>query len=695
MFSTDGSSIDEQVARLLQGRRLAVGESCTGGLLAARLTDRPGSSEYFAGGVVAYSNEAKVELLGVPPELIERHGAVSEEVAVALADGALARFGADTAIGLTGHRRARTAERRTSRSAACASASSRGATATRSVSCARSTFPARGRRSATAPRPWRCTCCGGCCCAKPSRCDPATVLVVGMKPGHDGAIAAIGDRTLLYSLESEKDSFPRHADLTPMSMLAMMERLDAVPDVVAMGGWNKDDGVGRNTIGVGYRGAHGLRERISRFCGKEVRVFSSSHTRSHIMMGAGMAPPDDAAAPRGARLGGRRRTFYLLDERAQILERDPGSAASRRPLRVSLRAWRRPDHPDGRTSASGRRRQVDGACRLWRRRRRRRATCGSRWTGSWHRTGFPSRRATTGTPRSTTPEWRRRRRRYAAALITERIFDIYARVALERLPAGIPLYISGGCGLNCDWNMKWRELGHFSSVFVPPCTTIPARRSGTALDALAAVTGDPRIDWNVYCGLEFEWDVEPDPDQWKRRPLDLRQLADALDNGHVVAWVQGRWEMGPRALGNRSLLAEPFVAQTRDRLNEIKQPRGLPPDRAHAVRLEDAGKLFSADFHDPYMLYFRMVESPDLGAVTHVDGSARAQTVTQEDNKPLHDLLSAFAERQGIGVLCNTSLNYKRFGFINRLSDLAHYCEHSGIQHFVVDDAWFEAVGSR
>ncbi len=102
VFSTDGSSIEQQVAGLLEGRRLAVGESCTGGLLAARLTDRPGSSAYFAGGVVAYSNEAKTDLLGVPADLIERHGAVSEEVAEALADGALERFGADTAIGLTG-----------------------------------------------------------------------------------------------------------------------------------------------------------------------------------------------------------------------------------------------------------------------------------------------------------------------------------------------------------------------------------------------------------------------------------------------------------------------------------------------------------------------------------------------------------------------------------------------------------------
>jgi nicotinamide-nucleotide amidase len=102
LFSRDGSTVDDQVAELLRGHRLAIGESCTAGLLAARVTDRPGSSEYFAGGVVAYSNEAKTELLGVPTALIEEHGAVSEEVAEAMADGAIERFSAATGIGLTG-----------------------------------------------------------------------------------------------------------------------------------------------------------------------------------------------------------------------------------------------------------------------------------------------------------------------------------------------------------------------------------------------------------------------------------------------------------------------------------------------------------------------------------------------------------------------------------------------------------------
>jgi nicotinamide-nucleotide amidase len=105
LFSLDGSTIDDQVAALLIGppvRTIAVAESCTGGLMAARLTARAGSSEYMLGGVTAYSNQAKVGLANVPVALIERHGAVSREVAVALADGAIARFGSDLGIGITG-----------------------------------------------------------------------------------------------------------------------------------------------------------------------------------------------------------------------------------------------------------------------------------------------------------------------------------------------------------------------------------------------------------------------------------------------------------------------------------------------------------------------------------------------------------------------------------------------------------------
>lgn len=102
LFSTDGTSLDQQLAALLRGRPIGTAESCTGGLLAARLTEQAGSSDYVAGGVVAYSNAAKTELLGVAPELIEKHGAVSPEVARAMADGARDRLAADVGVGITG-----------------------------------------------------------------------------------------------------------------------------------------------------------------------------------------------------------------------------------------------------------------------------------------------------------------------------------------------------------------------------------------------------------------------------------------------------------------------------------------------------------------------------------------------------------------------------------------------------------------
>jgi nicotinamide-nucleotide amidase len=104
LFSDDGSSVDEQVATLLKesGRTIAVAESCTGGLLAGRLTELAGSSAYVLGGLVVYANEAKTALAGVDAALIERAGAVSTEVAEALAAGARERLGADVGVGITG-----------------------------------------------------------------------------------------------------------------------------------------------------------------------------------------------------------------------------------------------------------------------------------------------------------------------------------------------------------------------------------------------------------------------------------------------------------------------------------------------------------------------------------------------------------------------------------------------------------------
>jgi nicotinamide-nucleotide amidase len=104
VYSVDGRTIDDVIADELRGRslKLAVAESCTGGLLGARITARPGSSDYFAGGVISYANQAKMDLLGVPPGMLAQYGAVSEEVAGAMAEGARAALHADYALSLTG-----------------------------------------------------------------------------------------------------------------------------------------------------------------------------------------------------------------------------------------------------------------------------------------------------------------------------------------------------------------------------------------------------------------------------------------------------------------------------------------------------------------------------------------------------------------------------------------------------------------
>ncbi|WP_285184566.1 competence/damage-inducible protein A [Rhodococcus sp. MEB041] len=102
IFSTDGSTIDDIVATRSGGRRIATAESCTGGMIAARLTDRAGSSAYVVGGVVSYANEVKIGSLDVPAAMIEEHGAVSEPVAARMAEGALHRVGADVAVSTSG-----------------------------------------------------------------------------------------------------------------------------------------------------------------------------------------------------------------------------------------------------------------------------------------------------------------------------------------------------------------------------------------------------------------------------------------------------------------------------------------------------------------------------------------------------------------------------------------------------------------
>jgi hydroxymethyl cephem carbamoyltransferase len=515
------------------------------------------------------------------------------------------------------------------------------------------------------------------------------LLILGVNGGHDGAVAVISDGRLLFSVEAEKDSFKRHGWLHPTAAINLVEHLAEPPDVIALGGWGKDSAAKHGSmvpIGAGYEG--GYRSRETKFLGRPATFFTSSHERSHIAMAVGMAPRNDAPLHAVLVWEGYIGTFYLLDSQWSVQKTIQVMrwAGHRYAFVYSLAnaafpddAWF-PDHEDaGKLMALAAYGDPDDADTAI-------ADTVERIINAPTMSPVPKAQLRDSPVYNAGVE--AEETKIAAALLTRRLFEIFAEAAKEHIPEGLPLYISGGCGLNCDWNVMWRELGHFSSVFVPPCTDDSGSALGTAIDAQMALTGSPHIDWNVYSGLEFEWDLEPNRDRWRRRELDLSSLADSLRQGQIVAWVQGRWEIGPRALGARSLLAEPFDSRTRDRLNEVKQREGYRPV-APCCRLEDAGALFTDDSEDPYMLYFRHVRSDDLGAVTHVDGTTRAQTVTDKTNARLYDLLTSFEQRSGAGILCNTSLNFKGAGFINNMSDLVTYCESRGVPEIVVGDAWF------
>jgi hydroxymethyl cephem carbamoyltransferase len=518
------------------------------------------------------------------------------------------------------------------------------------------------------------------------------MLIMSFKPGHDGSVAVVRDGALLCSLESEKDSFGRHASLTPDTVLAAAELAGELPDVVALSGW-QDTGCPpiQGIVGAGYQGL-GDERRVRSFFGKRVRFFTSTHERSHVYGALGLAPPE-TPRPRAVLVWeGLSGSFHLVDEAFAIVRTVPvlSQPGSRYAALFALCDPAFPDRdcPDFKNSgklmalaAYGEAADADADIRAGVDRLLAIGSANPFDKGAF--AGSPLYNSGVESAQCTT----------AAALLTERLFDMFAAAAKEHLPAGLPLHISGGCGLNCDWNSAWARLGHFSSVFVPPCPNDSGSAIGTALDAQWAESGSPYCDWSVYAGLEFVHDRTPDPALWVQHPADDVRLADVLAAGGVVAWVQGRWEMGPRALGNRSLLAEPYSAASRDRLNDIKGREGYRPI-APACRVEDLAQCFEESFEDPYMLYFRRVRDPELQAVTHVDGSTRVQTVSTATNPRLQLLLTAFAQRTGRGVLCNTSLNFGGHGFVNRMSDLITYCESRGVNEMVVGDVWYRRTAA-
>lgn len=282
-----------------------------------------------------------------------------------------------------------------------------------------------------------------------------------------------------------------------------------------------------------------------------------------------------------------------------------------------------------------------------------------------------------------------------AASHSQRIFDRFHAVAEKHLTEGYPLVIAGGCGLNCDWNTQWLNSGLFADVFIPPVPNDAGSAVGTAIDAQRHLTGNAKLEWDVYSGAEFRYDVARIGDPFEFVESGLDALVEDLERGSVVAWAQGRCEIGPRALGNRSLLASAARPEMQERLNQVKGREGYRPI-APICREENVSRYFDWSGASPYMLHFQRVSNPgSLPAVTHVDGSARVQTVTEAANPRLYELLGKVEDRTGVGVLCNTSLNFPGRGFINRTSDLIEYVLDRRLDGFVLDGAYYRVRGER
>ncbi|OZM71762.1 proline dehydrogenase [Amycolatopsis antarctica] len=516
------------------------------------------------------------------------------------------------------------------------------------------------------------------------------MLILGFKEGHDGAVVAIEDGRLLFSMEAEKDSFPRYDTLTAEVLSNAAERLDRLPDVVAVGGWVKGAFSVEPPSRTGYFGVGpgSVTDRAGTFFGRPVRMFSSSHERSHIMTAHGLAPLPPGQARYCLVWEGNIGSFYRVDERGEVTHlrqvmADPGNKYA------YLFALADPGFPANkgllRLQDAGKQMALTGFAEPGPANRQEREliefvleqdgiilNLGKdelRWS-PFHDIGVESQ------------EYKN-----LAARMSDAIFERFHDYAAETLTEGLPLLISGGCGLNCEWNRRWRECGLFPEVFVPPCPNDSGSALGTAIDAQLFYTGSAEVSWDVYAGDGFVQDTVFDAAFFHSRPLDPAEVAAFLAEGNIIGWARGRWEMGPRALGNRSILAAPFTEETTRRLNAIKQREGYRPIAPISLESE-AARWFEGTIPDPYMLYFSQVRSGELAAVTHVDGTARVQTVTREQNPALAALLTAFGDRTGFSVLCNTSLNFSGRGFINRTSDLIEYGEQHGLDGYVVEDTF-------
>lgn len=230
------------------------------------------------------------------------------------------------------------------------------------------------------------------------------------------------------------------------------------------------------------------------------------------------------------------------------------------------------------------------------------------------------------------------------------------------------LCLAGGVALNCVLTERIRQESGFKRVWIQPAANDAGTALGAALWVWHSVLNRPRhySMTDAYLGPEFgEAEIEEkllkSRNNYQLVPDIARRCAELIAQGKTVGWFQGRMEWGPRALGNRSILADPRDPVMRDKLNCIKGREDFRP-LAPAIIEESVGDYFDCDEPSPFMLFARMVKPHQrerIPAVVHVDGSARVQTVNSKDNPLLHELIVEFQKITGIPLIVNTSLNYK------------------------------------
>lgn len=522
--------------------------------------------------------------------------------------------------------------------------------------------------------------------------------ILSYNPGHDGAIAYLKDAHLVVSIEAEKDSNFRYSPISAHNLLVALGELEELPDVLCTGGWwSREEKLTEPPLTAGYRGVRESDVIIGqrRLLGKQVRHFSSSHERSHLLCAFGMSGLPVGTPCYALVWEGSIGAFYEIDDQMNItlladVMNEPGH---RYALLYGLA-----DPTFNKNGAFSRHSDAGKLMAL--------ASYSSRKTPSVEEQkliDFLLQDCVHLEPRACNdlkhsryynvgvddPEFRN-----LAGIFSDKIFDVFHQFAKSKMKKGMPLLIAGGCGLNCDWNTRWKESRLFAEVFVPPVANDSGSAIGTAIDAQFHLSGNPKISWSVYSGLDFVATGPFDLDQYDSYETDYEMIADMLASDLIIGWVNGKHEIGPRALGNRSILAAPFLESTRVRLNEIKQREQFRPIAPVCLE-EEAARWFGCDHGSPFMLYTHRVRTNALAAVTHVNGTARIQTVSSVSNRNLYELLIAFKTHTGYGVLCNTSLNFKERGFINTMADLSAYAVKHNLDGFVVEGRSYLLKSSR